>query len=244
MDDFVNPIERMHRIAEEFGASREAMDIYKAGPLLDYEIVVGIFPATAELMCVPCARTVLGNEKVDWLLAQRQHEVEDADGNEYRLWLFEPFEGGDCERCGRPLMHLEPPDGGLRQRHAAARAGLPLARAGRLRGRAWPDPRSGTGRGGRHPAASRVRSERDGSAADPAAAGARLRRGGAPRARRSSAAGWAVRWRTGCVASSSSATSRSSSSVRSPGTSGRKRARSRRSCCTTICATRRRPARR
>lgn len=110
MDNIVDSIERMRRIAEEFGASREAMDMYNVKPLVDDEIIVGNFPQNTDddLMCVPCAREVLGSEKVDWLLAQRLTDITDADGNTFQLWVYEPFDVGECERCGRPLMHPEP----------------------------------------------------------------------------------------------------------------------------------------
>ena len=108
MDDdnkIINPIERMRRIAEEFGVSRAAMDAYNTGPLMDYELIVGIFPTDGgDPLCLPCARETLSNEKVDWILAQRSHEVTDADGRTFVSWVWEPFDPiANCERCGRPL---------------------------------------------------------------------------------------------------------------------------------------------
>lgn len=107
MDDdnnFINPIERMRRIAEEFGVSRAAMDAYNTGSLMDYETIVGVAPGNDPL-CLTCARETLGNEKLDWILAQRHHEVADEHGQRFGSIVWEPFDPiMDCQRCGRPLM--------------------------------------------------------------------------------------------------------------------------------------------
>lgn len=112
-DTFINPIERMRRIAEEFGVSRKAMDAYNSGRLMDYEIVVGLVPES-EPVCLPCVRETLGDEKVDWILAQRNHDVTDGNGQTFRAIIWEPFDPIlDCYRCGRPLKPGEPAERGV-----------------------------------------------------------------------------------------------------------------------------------